>query len=353
VRAELQRIAREIWPFAAGVLLGLVVGGVWTLLQPDRYRAETQVILRGGSAIRLAPAVATLANGSVVQENVKQTLRLSKAPDLSARVDKNILVMVAEAGSKERARQVDAEAAQVVTQLVATRFGSEGLQASVLDPAHVTNQTSPTPGRNLFICGLIGLVAGAGLGYLVSRRFDSIPTRSGVVDPNLERRLKQRIDEVTKRERALARRAGELAQQEAGVERRRGEVEKIQLLLRQRDEELGARERDLSERVGELATAKQELAALAAAPPPPPPPEPEATPVPTSPQVTRVGSWNVDELERIIESHPGATVEQIEEWTNYLFFLRTHAASDGSLPPQFDGLVEDVFGAVDGLDTRE
>jgi len=39
-------------------------------------------------------------------------------------------------------------------------------------------------------------------------------------------------------------------------------------------------------------------------------------------------------------------LEQAEEWRTYLFFLREHATSDGSLPRQFDGLVEDVFGAL-------
>ena len=104
--AELQRIAREVWPFVAGVLLGLAIGGVWTLLQPDRYRAETHLMLSGPPATRLAPAALTLANGSVVQENVKQTLRLSNPPDLSASLHQSILDIVAKTGSKERARQV-------------------------------------------------------------------------------------------------------------------------------------------------------------------------------------------------------------------------------------------------------
>lgn len=349
--AELRRIAREIWPFVAGLVLGLAIGGVWTLLQPDRYRAETHVILRGGPAIRLAPAVATLANGSVVQENVRQTLRLSSPPGLSARVDKNILVIVAEAGSRERARQVDAEAAQVTTQLVAARFGSEGLQASLLDPAHVTDQTSPTPGRNLFICGLIGLVAGAGLGYLRSRRLEPTSVGSGVVDPSVERRLKKRIDEVTKRERAMARRAGELAQREAKVEQRGGELDQLEARLKQRDTELGETKQQLAAHAGEIAASERELEARAAEPPPAPP-EPEPAPVAAPAPVTRAGSWNLSDLQRAVDSQTGATSEQVDEWTTYLFFLRGHAASDGSLPPQFDGLVEDVFGAV-GLDTGE
>jgi hypothetical protein len=360
VLAELQRIAREVWPFAVGVLLGLAVGGVWTLLQPDRYRAETHVILRGGPAIRLAPAVSTLANGGVVQENVKQTLRLSNPPDLSARVDKNILVIVAEAGSKERARQVDAEAAQVTTQLVASRFGSEGLQASLLDPAHVTGKTSPTPGRNLFICGLIGLVAGGGLGYLRSRRLEPTPVRTGVVDPSVERRLNKRVDEVTKRERALARRAGELAQREAGIEERLGELEQVEARLKQRDAALAGTKQELAARAGALSASERELEARAATPPPPPPepapepqPEPEPEPEPGPPPVAApapvlgAGSWNINDLQRTLDSQSGATPEQQEVWTTYLFLLREHAASDGSLPRQFDGLVEDVFGALD------
>jgi hypothetical protein len=76
-------------------------------------------------------------------------------------------------------------------------------------------------------------------------------------------------------------------------------------------------------------------------------PEPAATPV------ARIGSWNINDLQRAIDSATGATAEQAEEWTTYLFFLRQHAGSDGSLPPQFDGLVEDVFGSVGGPGTRE
>jgi hypothetical protein len=351
VRAELARIAREIWPFAAGVLLGLAIGWVWTLLQPDRYRAETHVILRGAPAIRLAPAVSTLANGSIVQENVKQTLRLSNPPDLSARVDKNILVIVAEAGSRERARQVDAEAAQVTTQLVAARFGADGLRASLLDPAHVTDQTSPTPGRNFFICGLLGLVAGGGLAYLRSRRLDpTTPVGSAVVDPSVERRLNKRVDEVTKRERALARRAGELAQREAGLEERRRELDQLEAQLKQRDSELGATKQELAARASDLAASQRELEVRAAEPPPPPqPPEPEPEalpPIGAPPPAARMGTWNINDLQRTVDSQSGATPEQVAEWTTYLFFLREHAAWDGSLPRQFEGLIEDVFGAL-------
>jgi hypothetical protein len=344
---------RAVWPAAAGVLVGLAIGGVWTIFQPHRYAAETHLVLSGPPAARLAPAVQTLANGIVVEENVRQTLRLPNPPDLSTSLYNNVLGIVAEAGSKERARQVDAEAAQVVTQLVAKRFGSQGLQVSLLDPAHVTKQTSPTPGRNLLICGLLGLLAGAALAYLRVRHKAAAPLVGDVIEPEVERRLKQRVVEVTKRERALARRAGELFQREAALEQRRGELEQLEARLNLQDAELSEAKQLLAARTGGIAARESAVSAREAeppAPPPPPsPPEPEAEPAQLSraeAPVTRAGSWNINDLQRTVDSQSGATQAKQEEWTTYLFFLRGHAASDGSLPRQFDGLVEDVFGAL-------
>ena len=349
---ELDRIARVFWPIAAGLLLGLAVGGVWTLLQSDRYRAETHLLLRGGPTTRLSPAVLTLATGSVVQENVRQTLRLSRAPDLSARLDRNILVIFAEAGSRDRARQVDAEAAQVITQLVSARFGSDGLHTSLLDPAHVVDQPSPTPGRNLLIAGLLGLVVGGAFAYPRWRRGAVPPGVGGAVDPEVERRLKQRLGDLTKRERALARRAGELAERETKMEKQREKLEQLEARLKQRDAELGQTKQALAARADDIAAGEKALEARAAEPPPPPPPEPAPAPAfypppDAAPQpAVRMGTWNMNDLQRVVDSQRSATPEQVEEWTTYLFFLREHAASDGSLPRQFDGLVEDVFGEL-------
>lgn len=343
---DLERIARTVWPVVAGVLLGLAIGGLWTVLQSDRYAAQTHVFLSGPPAVRLAPAVLTLANGSVVQANVKQTLRLSNAPDLSVNIAKSVLDIVAQASTRERARQVDAEAAQVVTQLVATRFGSQGLKAGLLDQAHVVDQTSPTPGRNLLICGLLGLAGGGVFARWRSRHIAAVPPRAGVADPNLERRLKQRVDEVTKRERALARRAGELAKREAGLEERRSGLDEFEARLKQRDVELGTKTHELAARGGELVATERELQTRAAALRPAV--EPEDTPEPvTAPRpVTPVGSWNMGDLQRAVDAQSDATAEQMEEWRSYLFFLREHASPDGSLPRQFDGLVQEVFGEV-------
>jgi len=122
--------------------------------------------------------------------------------------------------------------------------------------------------------------------------------------------------------------------------------------LKQRDAALDASDQQLVARAGAIAASERELEARAEAPPPPPPePSPEAVAAP--PPVTRPGSWNINNLQRLVDSQTDASAEQAEEWTNYLFFLRAHAASDGSLPPQFDGLIEDVFGAIDGPSTPE
>ena len=191
------------------VLVGLVAGAIWTFLQADRYRADARVLVRPASA-RVIPAVEALADSSLVETNVAQTLHLSRPPHISAkRGDGGVLTVSVEAGGRERARQVDAEAVVILAQKVAQRFGTVGASATVLDPAHVAEQTSPTPGRNLLITGLAGLVLGIAAAAAVSSRRASAPAPAPV-DPAVEERLQSRIGQVTQRERTLAQRAGQL-----------------------------------------------------------------------------------------------------------------------------------------------
>jgi hypothetical protein len=229
-------------------------------------------------------------------------LHLSSPPHVSAkRGEGGVLTLSVEAGSRERARQIDAEAVVILAQKVAQRFGTVGASATVLDPAHVAAQTSPTTGRNLLLTTLAGLVIGLALAAALSSGREAVPA---VTDPRVERRLQERIDQVSQRERSLAQRAGQLA----------------------------AREHDLARREEELAAA--------AAEPEPQAPEPEPEPAPA----VSSGAWNVEELERWVDANTAEPMEQVDEWRTYLFFLRQHAAADGSLPPQFDGLIQDVFG---------
>jgi capsular polysaccharide biosynthesis protein len=292
---------------AACVLAGLAVGGIWTWAQPDRYRADSRLLVRPASA-RIVPAVEAIAESSLVATNVMQTLRLSSPPDISARrEDAGVLTVSAKAGSPERGRQICAETVVILTQAVERRFAALPVTATLLDPAHVAEQTSPTTALNLLIAGLAGLALGLALAATVGRR-RLVPVTGG--DPkDVERRLQARVDEVAKRERALARRAGALA----------------------------AREQDLDRRHVELVESSPPAEAV-------PTPQPEPGPAPAQMPVDRPAGagWTLSELEALVRDRQ-ATPEQQEEWANYLFFLRTHADADGRLPRSFDSLVAEVF----------
>jgi hypothetical protein len=380
MRAGLERIGRVGWPVVAGVLVGLAAGGLWTVLQPDRFRAEARVLLRGASVTRVMPAAEALAESSVLEQNVRQTLHLSQTPHVSAKAaGGGVLTVSVEAGSRERARQIDAEAAQVLTQLTASRFGAEGVRAAVLDPAHPAGRTSPTAKRNLLIAGLAGLAVGlAGAVALARRRpAASLPLAMGSIDPTVERRLRERVDAVTKRERALAKRAGELAGRDSrlgegesqleGRERKLAEresrlgegesqLERRQRELAERESRLERRETELGERQSGLDRKEADLAAATIREPPPAPPAPEPEPAPAAPEPAPIlrepaawsARWTMEELERVASERRDAFPNRVEEWETYLFLLRDHASIDGALPRSFDPLIEDVFG--DALD---
>ena len=180
---------------AAGCLVaGLAAGAIWTWAQSDRYRADARVLVRPGTD-RIVPAVEALAESSLVESNVAQTLHLSTPPHVSATSGKGgVLTVSVEAESRERARQIDAEAVVILTQKVAQRFTAPGVTATLLDPAHAAEQTSPTPGRNLLITGLIGLVTGIAAAAGMTMRG---PRPSASTDPQVERRLRERIDDVS------------------------------------------------------------------------------------------------------------------------------------------------------------
>jgi hypothetical protein len=333
LRTEL-RIARASWPAVAGLLLGLAVGGVWTLLQPDRYRAEARVVVQGNNVSTVLPAVKALGESSILEQNVAQTQRLAHPPHVSATAGAGSLVkLTVEAGDPERARQIDAEAAQVLTQLVQRRFGTDpGVTATVLDPAHPVEQTSPTGARNLLIAGLAGLVLGAGAAVASSRR-RAVPSGPTSVDPEQERRLSMRIDAVAKRERALAKRAGELAARERAAD--------------ELASGLAARERALAEAVVQRAA---EAAAAKPEPEPEPAPKPEPEPEPEQEPSVRTqvpsSAWTIEGLEHIAREQRAAFPALAAEWDTYLYLLREHATIEGALPRSFDPLIAEVFGAA-------
>ena len=305
------------------MLVGLAAGAIWSTAQSDTYRSDGRVLVRPGSA-RIVPAVEALAESSLVATNVAQTLHLSSPPKISAKKgESGVLTVSASAGSRERARQINAEALVILMQKVSQRFRAVGVTATVLDPAHVAEQTSPTTGRNLLLAGLAGLVVGIGTAAAMSRPRVTSST-AAVADPRVERRLKTRIDQVARRERELAQRAGQLAAREHDLRRREQEVDR----------------RPMPEPEPPPAPAP-EAAPAAAAPATEVPPEPVAT----APQ--HAGGWSLPALEALTRERSGsASPEQREEWSTYLFFLREHAAADGALPSSFEQLVNDVFGPL-------
>jgi capsular polysaccharide biosynthesis protein len=337
---------RRFWPLAAGVAAGIVVAVLVSLIGSSTRKAEAKVLISSPAGVNAVnpqlPNLRELATSAVVAGNVRSTLRLSEsAEDLQKHLDADVqpssqvIVLSFTDESGERARQIAQEAAVVFGQVVGARFGSAkpSFQAAVIDSAHVVGGPNRHVLRNLLIGALVGLLLGSVAFFLLAGTGHAAPAPAGERDlKKRERQLEERLKGVARRERAMAAQAGQLAAREDAV---------------------GERER----------------AAAEAPPPPPPEPEPEPEPVPVpepepaptpepepepvpgpepvpEPLVVAGGSFNVDELERAVNARSAASPERVDEWRTYLFFLRQHAAADGSLPPQFDGLVLDVFGDV-------
>lgn len=316
---------RHWWPLAAGAAVGLAVGVLVSLIGSSTRKAEAQVLVSspaGPSAVR--PQLANLrelAASGVVAGNVRSTLRLAESTqelrkqlDADVRPQSQVVAITVTDENGERARQLAQEAAVVFAQVVGARFGSAtpALQAAVLDSALLVGGPNRHFLRNGVIGALVGLLLGAVAFFVLAGEGWGAPVPAGERElRERERLLEARVNGVAARERALASRAGQLA----------------------------ARERDLAGRERAVAEA-----------PPPPPPEPRPAPEPAAAPrpVGHAGAWNVDALERAVDARVDAPAEQVEEWRAYLFFLRQHAAADGSLPSQFDGLIGDVFGEVVG-----
>ena len=300
---------RPLLVAAACVLVGLAAGAVWTWAQPERYRADARLLVRPASAHAVA-AVETLAESSTVRTNVAETLRLGAPPHVTAhRGEGGVLTVSVEAGERERARQIDAEAVTILQQKVEERFARR-FSVVLLDPAHAEEQTSPNAERNLVICGLAGLALGVAAAGMSTRG----EARSSAARPGAERRLEARIAEVTRREVELARHAGELA----------------------------ARERALAERddgIEGAATPKPTAVEV----------QTEYVEQPPEPELAgehRRSRWNLIELERRVAAQRDVSPELADEWHVYLPLLRSHADVDGNLPDGFDGLLNDVFAAL-------
>lgn len=77
-------------------------------------------------------------------------------------------------------------------------------------------------------------------------------------------------------------------------------------------------------------------------PEPTPPSEPTSV-VAFRPRTAEPRSWNLWDLERIAREERRVHPERRDEWAYLFLHLRQFAQADGSLPPEFDGLVRESF----------
>jgi hypothetical protein len=360
--------ARRWWPLALGVLLGVVAGVLVSLLGSSTRRAEASVLISssaGPAAVTpMLPNLRELATSGVVAANVRSTLRLTRStPEVrrqlhaTVRPHSQVIAISATDEVADHARQVAQETAVVFAQLVEARFGTAepALHAAVLDSAHVLGGPDRHLVRNSLIGGLVGFLLGsASMFLLASRRRQAAASAR---DDDLSRRedlLDKRVEGVTARERALAERAGTLSAREQELKARTAKATIAEREIDKRVREIEAREREaassqqkLADLTSEIAARKRELEALAFAPLPPPPepvPAPESEAEPALP--ARAATWNLNELQKAADAHTGATAEQAENWRTYLYFLRSYASPDGTLPRSFDPLIADVFAEI-------
>jgi len=351
-------LARRWWPLAAGVLAGIVVALLVSLLGSTSRTAAATVLITspaGTAAVRpLLGNLRELATSGVVAGNVKSTLRLPESAeslrrhlDASVRPGSEVIAITATDASADRARQLAQEAGVVFGQLVEARFGTSTpeLHAAGLDSAHVLAGPDRHFLRNVLIGALVGLLLGSALMLVLAIR-----TRQDAVDEELSKRedlVEQRVNGVTARERAIADRAGKLAAREQELDERAAALAAAEREVGSRARELASSERKLADRAAEIAMSKRELEVLAAAPPPRAP-EPVSVPeVEAEPALPpRIGTWNLTELQAAVDAYADPTPEQAENWRTYLFFVREHASPDGTLPRSLDPLIADVFAEV-------
>lgn len=182
-----------------------------------------------------------------------------------------------------------------------------------------------------------------------------------------EDELARRLTELTHREAALRRMVEAIERQRTKLEEREqalasasGDADERDARLSEATRRAEAAEehaRTLERRVAELQEqldAAQAAAAAAAAPPQPAPVEPSPPPsaapetaaepaLSTAPS-SESGAYTLQQLEHAIADAQVRGEPQAEEWVFYLPLLREHARIDGTIPAQFDSLIDSVFG---------
>jgi hypothetical protein len=191
-----------------------------------------------------------------------------------------------------------------------------------------------------------------------------------VVLAELEPHLEEQWARLAAAEATVAAREARIAELEAELEAlkvtaegdgTRDDVRETELALEHRAAELADWERELAER--EQVVAGRQRAVLTAAADleqrrkaleeSEPLLAPRSAERPLSPEPERLQpdegyGWNLDALTRLVEESADDFPDRVDDWRYTLFYLRSEARVDGSLPRRFDALVEECFGELVG-----
>ena len=160
-----------------------------------------------------------------------------------------------------------------------------------------------------------------------------------------EKELGAREQGIGARDQDLASRAEKLAARERELKAHAEELDRLSRDVETRTAELEARAEELERRAAELearSASPPVWQPVAAVPPPP------ALPENVSELPQRPGQWNLNELSRLVEERGQEHPDRQDEWQSYLFFLRSYAESDGTIPASFDWLIEEQFSVLTG-----
>ena len=291
------RISRSAAPLI-GAAAGLLAAGVFTLLQDSTYRADASLVLvrQGqppGSDPQLAAAAdaaAELFDSRAVAASAIQNLGLDESPDelvdrldVEAEEGSSLVRIEVDAESRERARRVAQEVAEVSSVLFNDRFGPQ-TAASVWEPASAEgDRVSPDPARNLALGALLGALAGFALS-----RVPRAPTRA----PRAERAPPLLVGTVP----------------------------------------------------GSVPVPERSVAAPVGSVPGSVPMPPAAREPATGPFVMPgFGAWTIADVERLVAQQGPFFPERQEEIELYLETVRSVAGADGRLPGDVDLVIEDVY----------
>ena len=293
-------ISMRWWLALAGTVLAFGGAALASGLSPAHYRA-TAVLVVGRENASLEPrrigapltaSVAKLVESNLIAADVIANLRLHESTQALLRhvdaraVDPGLVRVTATEKTALAAEQIVQEITLVFPRLVSARFtGTRALRAKVWDPAHVVGRTDRGWSESMAAAG----AASAVLWLLAWGPW---------------RRARRRLPEP--------RAAPEPA----------------------------------SNTVFHAEPAT-EAAATASIPAPEPPSDTASQAQPRTAEATAPANGarglNLGELESLVDTARERFPDRVDEWHAYVFYLRDHADSDGSLPENFRPLVEDVF----------